>query len=107
MTTTTPEYVRVREMDEAVRLVESAQRLADLMAAEAGYERVRIENVREGDVLVDDGRDWTVVGKQVYVDPPAEWFRVTVHDLSVGQHTLTFDAGEFVSRRLPETNEAF
>jgi hypothetical protein len=93
-------------MDEAVSLVESAQRLVDLMAAEAGFKRVRIENIREGDVIVDDGHDWTVVGKQLYVDPPAEWFRVTVHDLD-SQHTATFDAGEFVSRRLPETSEAF
>jgi hypothetical protein len=106
VTTTTPEYVRVREMDEAVRVVESAQRLADLLAAEVGFERVRIENVNDGDTIILDGRDWTVVGKQQWVDPPAEWWRVTVHDLD-SQQTLSFDAGSFVSRRLPPEDGAF
>lgn len=105
-TTTIPEHLLNRWQDQLRTLAEKATRVHDEIAYEVGYERVRIEQVRAGDVIASavTGRFYEVDQVHQRVDPPGEWFDVIFTDAN-GQ--CPYDAGQFVSRRLPETDEAF
>ena len=108
-----PEYVIVREMDRAVQLAEDAKRLHDELAAELGFERVRINNVDVLDKLkVIDAQDRPVVvevvNKYRTVDPSGvELWHVDLFDPDVGPWGELYDDGELVSRLLPPENDVF
>lgn len=103
----------IDEMERAVRRAEDADRTVTRIAAELGYERVRVNDVELGDRLVFWQRhvrgDRVVTGiDQVVYDPPGEArFRVSLASASHGNVVEWFDDGEFVSRLIPDTQEAF
>jgi len=107
------ERVRIEELDRLARIAEDTQRVAALIAEDLGYERVRINQVAPGDRLVfweRDVRGDRVVSKldQRIEDPPGEaHFVVDLADAIHGNVRLTFEDGEFVSRLLFPTDEAF
>lgn len=103
----------IDEMERAVRRAEDADRTVNRIAAELGYQRVRVNDVEPGDRLVfwqhhvQGDRVVTDVEQVVY-DPPGEArFRVSLSSASHGNVVEWFDDGEFVSRLIPDTQEAF
>lgn len=103
-----PEWLVVQEMDRQHRIIDAARMTHDQLAREVGFERVRIEDVIDGgeDTIRVDGEWMTVLCRQRYVDPPGSWWRVTVCS-DTDQRTISVDEGEFVSRQLPNIDEAF
>lgn len=101
-----PERVVVDEMDRARRLIEDAERIHDTLACEVGYDRVRIEKVRSGDVIRDKGR-WEGVSSIVqFVEP--DGFDSGWRVATTGGDDLVFDAGQMVCRKRTEPqDEAF
>lgn len=106
MTLTEPGRVQTRWMDRAKQLAEDAQRLHDEMAYEAGFERVRINQVTKGDRLLYGDTPLEVVAIQPWVYEQEQTFRVTLAD-DVTQVTDTYDDFQFVSRVLPTIDEPF
>jgi hypothetical protein len=95
-----PEWLVVEEMDRAKKLAEDATRVHDVLAAEMGYERVRIEAVQPGDVLVRQSlREVTERHTEVEDGGYDHW----VVSFTDGG-SLTFFPLEFVSRQLPVTD---
>ena len=102
-----PEYVIVREMDRAIQMAEDAKRLHDQLAAEIGYERVRVNHVVAGDKLRNVTTWATVAGIRRHVDASGvEMWYVDLLGDGDGWAEL-FDDGELVSRLLPDTADVF
>jgi len=103
-----PEYVLVDEMDQARRMAEASDRIHDRIAYELGFERVRVNHVASGDRLVytERGlRSTRLVNKVEHRhDEVSSWFVVSVSDDENGNYDITCEDGEFVSRRLENTD---
>ena len=109
--TPSQERIWVEEMDSARIMAEQADRMHDRMAYELGYERVRINHVEMGDALRHYERGQaayrTVEKIEHRHDEVSSWFAVLYQCEEHGSVVMTYDDGEFVSRRLPETDEPF
>lgn len=105
---TIPEWVLVQEMDRARRVADDATRLHDTLAAELGFDRVRISDVKPGDVIASTstGSWYPVESIDQKVDRSgiASWFVVTFADQC---GTCEYDDGQLVSRQRPDNGEPF
>lgn len=107
-TTTIAHHVLTQQMDRARRMEEDARRLHDQLAHEVGYERVRVDQVKPGDVIESNmtGVAYEVrsIGRRVDSSGIGETWEVAFADAG---GVVAYDEGQFVTRYLPQDLEAF
>ena len=99
-----PRRVLIDLMDHARRAEENARRQHDRIAYELGIERVRVDDLAEGDTVEFAGLTYQVAGVQLYTDEIASWYRVTFGS-DQSQFSESYDEGQFVTRVLPKIEE--
>lgn len=97
-TTGIPDRVVIRQMDRLRRIAEDAERSHDELAYELGFDRVRVEHIKPGDVIAT-GNGW----ERVISNEP--WFDGDRRILTANDAEHLFDPGAMVSRKRPDESE--
>lgn len=98
------EWAVIQEMDRAKRAAEDCEHIADQLAQEVGFERVRVEHLEVGDVYYTATAAREVVSKDYRVSGDgADMWDIAFID---GTGAIVYP-GEFVSRQLPDVDEPF